>query len=216
MFLTLVLAAVLVWRMKKPDETATDCQRDVSEVNQTKAGESLTVSLQSLVKIDAPFLMQLKKQQEKTYFHSVEVARLAAMAAKEIHADQLLCMAGGLYHEIGRIEGADYVIAGTQLSEREKFPEGLTKILQEHNVKYKLASSREAAIVMLADSCLSVLENSKEANMPDRRKETVKRVFSFRLEQGSLDCSGISLTEYRKLEQSFVNWIEKENTKETE
>ena len=154
-------------------------------------------------------LKRLQEELPDVYAHSLSVARVAKEAAVCIEADKTLCYAGGLYHEIGKLESKDYVNAGILLAKTNYFPKALLAVLEEHNVRMKYASSREAAVVMLADSVISMLERVEKTKSKEQQKEMVKRIFLLRLEQGALDQCGLHMEELRKLLCVFLDWVEK-------
>ena len=73
----------------------------------------------------------------------------------------------------------------------------------------KYATSREAVVVMLADSVVSILERVDKTKSKEQQKEMVKRIFLLRLEQGALDQCGLQIEELKKLLCVFLDWVEK-------
>lgn len=55
-------------------------------------------------------LQELMLEAPGTYHHSIIVANMAEQAAKSIGAHSLLCKVGGIYHDIGKVDKADYFI----------------------------------------------------------------------------------------------------------
>ncbi|OHD28905.1 MAG: hypothetical protein A2087_01370 [Spirochaetes bacterium GWD1_61_31] len=66
--------------------------------------------LQELSDLNAPALKMLLSVAPGTYSHSVSVAHLAESACREIGASPLLARVGAYYHDIGKIEQAEYFI----------------------------------------------------------------------------------------------------------
>ncbi|MEW5693344.1 MAG: HDIG domain-containing metalloprotein [Candidatus Hydrogenedentota bacterium] len=66
--------------------------------------------LLELTDLNAPILKEMLVAAPGTYQHSQMVASLAEAAAIEIGANTLLCKAGGYYHDIGKIEKAEYYL----------------------------------------------------------------------------------------------------------
>ena len=143
------------------------------------------------------------------YRHSLLVAEATKEAAKEVDADREICYVGGLYHEIGKLESKDYVNAGILLGKTNHFPKRLLAVIEEHNIRMKVATSKEAAGVMLADSVVSMLQRIEKTKNKEQQKEMVKRIFLLRLEQGALDQCGLHIVELKKLLGVFQNWVEK-------
>lgn len=164
--------------------------------------------LEPFLKTDYELRLRLKKELPKVYSHSLMVAQVSKAAAKELQVEEQICYAGGLYHEIGKLEDPNYIQAGILLAKRKHFPDRLLTIMEQHNVRGGVAKTPEAAIVMMTDSVLSVLERVEEKTVPEQ-KEMIKKLFNLRVEQGALEASGLSLPEYRKLLCFFMDWIEK-------
>lgn len=66
--------------------------------------------LMELMNQEHEVLQQLMLEAPGTYHHSIIVANMAELAAKQIGAHSLLCKVGGIYHDIGKTDKADYFI----------------------------------------------------------------------------------------------------------
>jgi len=105
-----------------------------------------------------PLLKLLEERAPGTFYHSSVVADLAQAAAASIGADSLLAKIGGLYHDIGKIEKAEYFVEnqaedkkkiipplkrikviinhpqrGLELANEYKLPQELKDIISEHH-----------------------------------------------------------------------------------
>lgn len=178
---------------------------DLAEKHQNRSEQSM----ESFIQRDSFWLKQLREKLPDVYAHSLQVAGIAKEAADCINADQKVCYAGGLYHEIGKLESEDYVNAGILLAKTNHFPQKLLTVIEEHNVRSKNATSKEAAVVMLSDSVVSMLERVDKTKSKEQQKEMVKRIFVLRLEQGALDQCGLQMEELKKLLCVFLDWVEK-------
>ncbi|MDR2601141.1 MAG: HDIG domain-containing protein [Spirochaetaceae bacterium] len=69
-----------------------------------------TFKLIEMLDTDAPLLRRLEQAAPGTYSHSMEVAKLAESACREIGANALLARVGAYYHDIGKIDKADYFV----------------------------------------------------------------------------------------------------------
>lgn len=166
-------------------------------------------SVEPLIQRDSFLMKRLQEKLPDVYAHSLVVAKIAKEAAEHVNADQEICYAGGLYHEIGKLESKDYINAGILLAKTNHFPQKLLTVIEEHNVRSKNATSKEAAVVMLSDSVVSMLERVDKTKSMEQQKEMVKRIFVLRLEQGSLDQCGLHMEELKKLLCVFLTWVEK-------
>jgi putative nucleotidyltransferase with HDIG domain len=72
----------------------------------------ITTSMTLLELADAsqPLLRRLALEAPGTYNHSLQVATLAEAAAEAIGANSLLCRVGAYYHDIGKMNKADYFV----------------------------------------------------------------------------------------------------------
>ena len=72
----------------------------------------ITTSMTLLELADAsqPLLRRLAIEAPGTYNHSLQVATLAEAAAEAIGANSLLCRVAAYYHDVGKINKADYFI----------------------------------------------------------------------------------------------------------
>lgn len=155
---------------------------------------------------------ELKEQLPQIAAHSEKVAVLGKMAAKLIGADERLVYAGGIYHEVGRLLGKDYVKNSVQLAKEQDFPALLIQVIEEHNVTCKKPTSKEAAILMLADSVIFMLERMdtyKQEKTADIGA-LIERVFKLRFEKGELDESQLSIKDYKELQRIFRRWAEEQ------
>ncbi len=163
-----------------------------------------------LCSLENELLMKLKRYSESLYKHSLQIGELSAKAAKVIEADEMLARAGGLYHEIGRMNGKNYIEEGQRLADEYAFPKKLKDILREHNIKYDKPDSLEAVIVMLSDNVISTMEyidsTGEQRFTPTK---VIDNIFQMRLEKGTFDLSGISLIEYKKLKEFYQREINK-------
>lgn len=149
-------------------------------------------------------LQRLKEFSLSLHAHALHIADLSCRAAKEIGADEQLAMAGGLYHEIGKIKGKNYIEEGLQIAEDYAFPKELKAILKEHNIKYEKPSSVEAAIVMLTDNVVSTIDYiSKTDDHKFTSDKIIDNIFQMRMEKGAFDKINLSLREFKQLKEFF-------------
>jgi putative nucleotidyltransferase with HDIG domain len=146
----------------------------------------------------------MKEYSENLYSHSVLIGDLSYRAAKEVGANERLAMAGGYYHEVGKILGKNYIEEGLLLAEEYSFPNELKAILKEHNIKYEKPSSVEAAIVMLSDNVVSTIEY---INRTDEHKYTtdkiIDNIFIMRMDKGTFDQTALSLKDFKTLKEFY-------------
>ncbi len=167
-------------------------------------------SLDEINRTSHPLLVRLKEHSEKLYDRALLVGELSEDAAKYIGADEKIAKAGGLYHEIGRILEKDYINDGIKLVQAYRFPQCISDIIRQYNLKYEKPKSIEAAIVMITASIVATKEYleanaKKEGTMVTTpMSKIVDNVFTMRLSKGSLDESNLTLKQYNKLKEFFL------------
>ncbi|MFA5369596.1 MAG: HDIG domain-containing metalloprotein, partial [Candidatus Omnitrophota bacterium] len=73
------------------------------------------IKLLELADLNHPILKKMVTTATGTYHHSIIVGNLAESAAEAIGANSLLCRIGAYYHDIGKIEKAEYFAENTQV-----------------------------------------------------------------------------------------------------
>lgn len=163
---------------------------------------------------DYELIVELHKKSTPLYQHSLKVAEMAENAAVLLDCNEKLAKAGGLYHEIGKLRSTDYIKDGVQIAKEYGFPKEVIDIIRQHNSKFEKPKSKEAAIVMLTESVISTInyfENEKKKALKEGKpikeqplNKIVENIFDIRLSKGTLDESGISILEFKKLKNYYV------------
>lgn len=163
---------------------------------------------------DYELLVELQKKSKQLYQHSLNIAETAEKAAVLLGCDRRLARAGGLYHEIGKLRSKDYIKAGIQIAKEYRFPEELIHVIGQHNSKYEKPKSKEAAIVMLTESVISTIhyfENEKKKALQEGKtikeqplNKIVENILDIRFSKGTLDESGITILEFKKLKAYYI------------
>lgn len=148
----------------------------------------------------------MKNKSTSLYYHSTEVAELARLVARRIDADEYLSYAGGIYHDLGKMVGSEYIKEGLALADKYGIPKGVKAIMVEHNVKARLPRSKEAAIVMLCDTALSAVEYLRTTmdNKDVSEKMIMENALNKRLTSGTLSLSGLSIAEFDKIKEVLI------------
>ncbi len=171
-----------------------------------KVESSGIAKLDEVMNGEYELLKRLSNHSKNLYIHSVDVGEMSARAAKLVNGKEEIARAGGLYHEIGRINGKNYIEEGVMLATEQRFPQAVIDIIKQHNSKFEKPRSAEAAIVMLTDSILSTMEYI--ASMPNKKEiapeDLVDNIFQIRLSKGTLDESGITAGELKILKEFYI------------
>ncbi|MDR2521237.1 MAG: HDIG domain-containing protein [Spirochaetaceae bacterium] len=114
-----------------------------------------TFRLIELLDTDAPVLRRLENAAPGTYSHSMEVAKLAEAACREIHANALLARVGAYYHDIGKIDKPDYFVEnqGIYNKHNELNPRLSATVIRSH-VKLGLEKARA---ISLPDEVIEII-----------------------------------------------------------
>lgn len=180
------------------------------------------MKLTELANPENKLLKKLLIEAPGTYHHSLTVANIAEIAAREVNANPLLARVGAYYHDVGKLRHPLYfkenqydinahdaltpqesaalitkhITDGVEIAEKYRLPMIICEIIREHHGTtlagyfYKRAkeqnpdvdenlfrysgptpSSKEAAIVMLADSCEAAVRS-----ITDKSKEKVENM----------------------------------------
>lgn len=157
-----------------------------------------------------PPVAELKKRSPETWQHVFSVAKLAERVA-DASLDGVnvsVVRAGAVYHEIGQGLGGNYIKKGIEICEKYRIPESVQDIVREHNVNVSKPTTKEAAIVMLADTVISSIEAFKKqgAVMPEKSK-LIDKVISLRVTAGTLDLCELTPGELNRIKQAFcLTW----------
>lgn len=183
-------------------DSRTDAESSIKDVT----GLQTESSLELLCDKSNLLLVQLKQYSEALYAHSEKIADLAFRAALEIGADAKLALAGGLYHEIGRIKNSgNYIEDGLAIADEYKFPAELKAIIKEHNIKYGKPGSLEACLVMLADSLeASISYVLKNKGNKYSTEKIIDSVFKLRMDKGIFDACPLKIKDYKRLKEFFI------------
>ena len=156
---------------------------------------------------DSDVVQLMKKKSASLYYHSNEVAEMSRLAAKRIGADYNLAYAGGIFHDLGKVVGNEYIKEGLKLAEKYGIPKDIRTIMVEHNVKSRVPKSKEAAIVMLSDTVVSTIEYVKGTmDKKDVSEQVlVENAINKRLTSGALNKSGLSIEEFNIIKETLIN-----------
>lgn len=183
------------------------------EIKENKELTDLTID--SLLQEDFELYKRLKAS-EKLYLHADRIAAISESAALAAGLSGNIARAGGLYHEIGKLKGKDYVKEGLTLAKEYHLPEVIVNIIASHNLKADKPSSPEGAVVMLTVS----LDAAKEyflANQRGEEKEAkdlvrlmlkfTDNLFAMRLEKDSLINSKLTVAQYIRLKDFYLDYF---------
>ena len=103
--------------------------------------------LRELSDLNTPLFKRMLVLAPGTYNHSISVANLAETAAREIGANALLSRVGGYYHDIGKIEQAEYFAENqTAVNKHDDLKASLSIAIIKSHVKIGVEKAKELAL----------------------------------------------------------------------
>ncbi|MBI9105535.1 MAG: HDIG domain-containing protein [Spirochaetales bacterium] len=213
--------------------------------------------LMELSDLNTPLFKRMLILAPGTYSHSVSVANLAETAAKEIGANALLSRVGAYYHDIGKIDQAEYFIEnqkagnkhddlkatlstavikshvkiGYEKAKELGLPDEVMEIIAQHHgsgkinyfymkamneqkIVQKLSPedfsyngtppvSREAAVVMLADTVEAATRTLKNPTMAKLDRFSWELIME-KVSSGQMRNSGLTFNDLEIIKNTFV------------
>lgn len=193
-------------KIAQGNETSTKEAETVGAEEYIETGylKSLRTSYELLNAEDNILLQKMKEYSQKLYDHCVRIGDMSSRAASMIGADEMLAKAGGLYHDVGKMVGKNYIEEGLKIAEEYSFPKELKDIIKQHNIKYEKPSSVESAIVMLSDNLLSTIEYITQTGGDKYSLDKIiDNLFHMRIEKGTLDDSGLTVKDFKLLKDFY-------------
>jgi cyclic-di-AMP phosphodiesterase PgpH len=103
--------------------------------------------LMELSDLNAPILKRMLTLAPGTYGHSVSVANLAESACRELNANALLARVGAYYHDIGKIDQAEYFIENqTSSNKHDELKPSLSAAVIKSHVKIGVEKAKELGL----------------------------------------------------------------------
>jgi putative nucleotidyltransferase with HDIG domain len=97
--------------------------------------------------LNAPILKRMLSLAPGTYNHSISVANLAESACSAIGANALLARVGAYYHDIGKIEQAEYFIENqTSYNKHDELKPSLSAAVIKSHLKMGIEKARELSL----------------------------------------------------------------------
>ena len=183
-------------------------KRQSSRRKKYKLQEQDQKILAALAGTDHMLMKRIKHYSEALYTHSVKTGNLSCRVAEYAGYNKNLAMAGGFYHEAGRIyENEDYKEACRKIAGEYAFPLQLTDIIEQHGGKSGGVVSPEAVIVMVRDGIIAtdeyLVRTGKREQVPDEK--LVESVFNSKAMKEKLGSSGMGQEQIEKLMDFYIN-----------
>ncbi len=103
--------------------------------------------LMELSDLNSPILKRMLTLAPGTYGHTVMVANLAESACRDIGADPLLARVGAYYHDIGKIDQAEYFVENqTSENKHDELKPSLSAAVIKSHVKIGIEKAKELGL----------------------------------------------------------------------
>lgn len=168
--------------------------------------------LERLCDEQAELLTLFSKKYPKSFLHSRRVAIIASDVSERMEeVDSLLVKCGGYFHEIGRLRGEKSVDNTLTVAKEENFPYALQKVLKEHTVDGEKPTSKEAALVLLADNICGMCEHLKKTQKGRLLiVKVIDRALNLRLSKGDLSYSGLTAADLTVIRNTMAEVIKED------
>lgn len=158
---------------------------------------------------DYSLINEIKLFSEDEYERARRLSVASLKAAQEIGADAHLAAAGGLYYRVGLIRGDREIEYAVQIAAEHSFPEALTRILYEYQGLIRRPTSRESAIVHMADAVLrrldAIAEQGDQMESGWNRQMLVYSVCNELSNSGFYDDSGLTMNQFLRIRETLVS-----------
>ena len=105
------------------------------------------IRLLELSNVNTPLLSQLAVKAPGTYNHSLVVGTLAEEAARAIGANSLFCRTAAFYHDIGKINHAEYYVENQRgVNPHDRLSPSMSSLIIASHVKDGIKLAREARL----------------------------------------------------------------------
>jgi len=105
------------------------------------------IRLLELSNVNNPLLSQLAVKAPGSYNHSLVVGTLAEEAANAIGANGLLCRVGAFYHDVGKINHAEYFVENQRgFNPHDRLTPSMSSLIIASHVKDGIKMAREAGL----------------------------------------------------------------------
>lgn len=215
------------------------------------------MKLTELANPENKLLKKLLIEAPGTYHHSLTVANISEIAAREIGANSLLARVGAYYHDVGKLRKPLYfkenqydsnihdmltpeessqiiinhVTDGAEIAAKHHLPKDICDIISQHHgttttgyflirAKEKnkdadeslftypgpIPETKEAAIVMLADSCEAAVRSITDKN-EEKIEAMVRRIVTERVNSGQFSRCNLTFAELEKIVKTIIKTL---------
>lgn len=157
-------------------------------------------ALLELSNLNHPLLKRLSIEAPGTYHHSILVGNMAEAAAQAIGANSLLARVGCYYHDIGKLEKAEYFVEnqvgmenphkkltpsmsalilinhvkrGTELAEKYKLPKAIRDIMVQHHGKTIMTFFYQKALAKVGADGVNETEYRYPGPLPQSKEAAI-------------------------------------------
>ncbi|MGN0241574.1 MAG: hypothetical protein ACI4CS_07805 [Candidatus Weimeria sp.] len=161
---------------------------------------------------DYSLINEMKLFSADEYDRARRLSVISLKAAREIGADAPLAAAGGLYYRVGLLRGDNEIEYALDIAGEHGFPDQLISILYEYQGLIRKPTTRESAIVHMADAVMRRLDAiSKQSDQMDSGWNRQMLIYSCLNElstKGFYDASPISMNQFLKIRDVLVRELQ--------
>ena len=135
------------------------------------------------------------------YEHAVRVRKAAESCAFVIGAKDRTAAAGGFYYRLGVMDGEPIIENAIRVAEDHCFPSDVIQILSEYPGDGRLPTTVESAIVHMASTCVTRLEEEyqKAEQTGWNQSMIIYQVMNELSAKGTYDKSGMSINQFLRI-----------------
>lgn len=157
---------------------------------------------------DYSLIKEIKLFSEDEYERARKLSVVSFKAAREIDADVALAAAGGLYYRVGLLRGDREIEYALDIAGEHGFPDQLISILYEYQGLIRKPTSKESAIVHMADAVMrrldAIKKQSDQMESGWNRQMLIYSALNELSTNGYYDLSSITMNQFLKIRDVLV------------
>jgi membrane-associated HD superfamily phosphohydrolase len=161
---------------------------------------------------DYSLINEIKLFSGDEYERARRLSVVSLKAAQAIGADAPLAAAGGLYYRVGLLRGDNEIEYALDIAGEHGFPDQLMSILYEYQGLIRKPTTRESAIVHMADAVMRRMDAiSKQSDKMDsgwNRQMLIYSCLNDLSTKGYYDASPISMNQFLKIRDVLVKELQ--------
>lgn len=142
-----------------------------------------------------PTMAELREKDKQEYMHCVHTVYFCERIGSHLGLDVDALKTAGYYHKIAGLQ---------ELMEEKQFPPAAVEILTEYKNRKNASKRKETAVLLCADTIVtSIMFFIKKGSAKVDYDAVIDAVFKKLLDDGSFNCSELSMAEIRSMQKIF-------------